>query len=74
MPAGVAEPWDADALSGRKIIDVASQLDDAANNLVTRDDGGSMWRQFAVDDMQVGPADAAREDANQHLAWPGLRN
>ena len=31
-------------------------------------------RQLAVDDVQVGPADAAREDAQQHLARPRLRH
>jgi len=55
----VAEPGNADALAQAQIRDARSDRVDATDDLMTRDDGRPRVRQFAVDDVQVGPTDPA---------------
>ena len=65
--AGMAEPGNADAPSGpERRHAVAGPVDDA-DDLVTGHDRQTRIRQLAVDDVQVGPADAAGLDADQDL-------
>ncbi len=47
--------------------------DDLADDLVAGDQRQLGVRQFAVDDVQVGPADGAGLDPHQHLARAGGR-
>ena len=44
-----------------------------ADDLVPRDDRVAERRQLAVGDVEVGPADAAGQDAEQHVVRAGLR-
>ena len=70
MPAGLAEPGHADARPGREIDAIADRLD-AADDLVAGNDRQLRIRQFAVDHVQVGAADAAGLDPHADLAAPG---
>src|SRR5215216_551395 len=66
--AGVAEPRHANALPAREPTDAVANDGDAANDLVAGDDRQLGVRQLAVDDMQVGAADAARRNLDHNLA------
>jgi hypothetical protein len=64
---GRAEAVEAEAHAERK-LDTASARFDGAHDLMAGHDGRPMRRQGALDDLQVGPADAARAHRNEHLA------
>jgi hypothetical protein len=46
---------------------------DSTDNLVTGHDGDRGVREFAVDDVEVGAADPAREDLHKNVRWPWRR-
>jgi len=56
-----SEPRHADSVAGSEPIDSFSNAFDATDDLVTRNDGNRGFGQFAVDDVEIGPADAARQ-------------
>ena len=68
--ASVAEPRDADALAHCQPFHVGSDRIDAADDLVARDDRHNRVWQFAIDDMQVRPADATRGHLDADLPGP----
>jgi len=68
----VAQPWDADALTHRQALNTLSYRIDPANDLVTRNNWHMRIGKLAIDDMQVGPANAAGGDLDPNLPWPGL--
>ena len=73
-PAGVAEPRDADAATGRERgWRPTPQAIDLAHDLVAGDQRQLGMRQFAVDHVQIGPADGAGPDPHQNLARAGDR-
>jgi hypothetical protein len=63
-----AKPGDADAVSGPEAVRVRTGTLDAPDDLMTRHDRRPHRRQLALDDVQIGPAHAARADAYEHLA------
>ncbi len=65
--AGVAEPWDPDALAQFQPGDSGSDNIDPADDFVTGDDRHKRVRKFAVDDMQIRAADAAGGDLDADL-------
>ena len=73
FPAGPAQPRDADPLALGEALDSFAQCRHDADRLVPRDDGIAHRRQIAVDHMQVGAADPAGMDPDQHLPRPRLR-
>ena len=64
-----------DAVAGPHVRHVRRHLDDGAGHLVAQH-GRRRVRQLALDHVQVGVADAAGRDLDQHLAlsWLGLRD
>jgi hypothetical protein len=70
----MAEPWHTDAVIHGKAFDAAADLQDAPYDLVTGYDWMIGWN-FAIDDMQVGPAHAAGGNLDQKLVrfWIGHR-
>ena len=65
--AGVAEPRDTDALAHCQPFHAGSDRIDPADDLVTGDDRHVRVWKFAIDDMQIRPADAARGDLDPNL-------
>jgi hypothetical protein len=68
----MAEPRNADTLAHVQVLDAGADRIDPAYDLVARDNRHYRIRQFAIDDMQVGAADAAGGDPNPYLARSGL--
>ena len=73
VPAGVREPGDPDAGAECRRLDLRAAGDHGAHDLMTRYDRNLGVGQVAVDQMQVGAADAAGVDADQHLRRTRLR-
>ena len=67
MPARVAEPGHADARAELEADPFADRLD-AADDLVARHNGQLWVWQLAVDDVEVGPANAASLNPHANLA------
>jgi len=61
------EPWHANAIAAGEPVDAGAGLGHRADDLVAGNDRGACVRQLAVDDMEVGAADAARVDLHQDL-------
>ncbi len=64
-------PFAADDFAGMKVLDVAADLDDSADELMA--DGHGDGNRFLgpgvpLVDMHVGPADAGAENFDQHVA------
>jgi hypothetical protein len=70
MAAGVAEPRDADTHADAQPLD-ADRID-AANDFMARNNWQFRIWQFAVDDVQIGTADAAGGDLYSNLARTGF--
>ena len=71
--ASVSEPGNPDALSDPERGYTLAERFDPADHLVAGNDGVVYVRQFAVDDMQIGPADATSIDPDPHIAGAGCR-
>ena len=71
--ASVSEPGNADPLSDLERGYTLAERFDPTDHLVARNDGVVYVRQLAVDDMQIGPADAAGIDPDAHIAGAGCR-
>jgi hypothetical protein len=69
--AGVAEPGDADTLADREAGDPLPHRGDPPDDLVAGHDRKLRVRQLAVDNMQIGTADAAGHDLDQDFAGRG---
>src|SRR5437588_8044404 len=78
---GPAEPRNADAITDFELqsadrgwrIGAFANLFDTTDNLVPQDQRQFRIRQFAIDDMKIGPANRARAHTNEQLPRPGLR-
>src|SRR5262245_24568748 len=66
------EPGNAHAVVDLESRHAFSDLRDAPDDLMAGNDGQNLWRQFALDDVQVGAADAADADFDQDLTRAGL--
>ena len=73
MPAGEAQPRNADTRTDRGRLHAGPVRSDGANDLVTRDDLRCRIGQLAIDQMQVGAAYPARVHSHQHLPAGRLR-
>ena len=72
LPAGMAQPGDADTIADLEIAaGVRAHRDDLANDFVSGHDGGPVHRQVAFGDVQVGAAHAAGVHGDKELAVPG---
>src|SRR3984885_12521858 len=71
-PFRVPEPSHSDA-HARLEADALADRVNAADNLMSRQNGKLWIRQFAVDDGEIGAADAASLDAHANLARSGRR-
>jgi hypothetical protein len=71
--AGVAEPGYADPHSGLQIGDAGSECVDAADDLVSGNDGIANMGKLAVYDMQVGPAHPTGAHLDANLTRSGGR-
>ena len=67
MAACICEPGNADTLSGRQPIYVATSLRDNADYLVSRNNGRLAAGKLAVNHMEVGAANAAGVDLDKNL-------
>ena len=69
--AGVAEPRNADTLPHVQVLNAGTDRIDPANDLMAGNNRNVRVGQFAVDDMQIGAADAAcgHLDANLTRPW-----
>ncbi|CAN1721236.1 sinapyl alcohol dehydrogenase activity [Hyphomicrobium sp. 1Nfss2.1] len=67
-PAGEAEPGHANALADLESARFRTHRNYAANDLVPGNDAGFWMLQLAVDDVQIGAADAARSDTDEKIA------
>jgi trans-2-enoyl-CoA reductase len=59
-------------LSERKASHVCANRLNATDNFMTGDDWQRWVREFAVDDVEVGAANAAGEDAQTQVVGAGL--
>ena len=73
LAVGPAEPGDADAVAGREALRPLARAGDGADDLVARHQRQRRLAELAVEDVQVGAADAAGADRDQHLAGAGNR-
>ena len=71
LAAGPAQPGNADAIPLAKCFYRAANLLDAANNFMPGNERQFWFRQFAIDDMEIGPANAAGGNTHQQLS--GIR-
>ena len=70
---GVMEPGYADAGANRKFVSAGTQRFNGAYNLVAGNYGRFPQREFSLDNVQIGAADAAVTDADEHFACGRLR-
>ena len=68
MAAGMAEPRNADALAKVKMCDIGADRIDPSDDLMSRNNRQFRIGQFAIDDMEIGAADAASADTNANFA------
>jgi hypothetical protein len=69
-----ARPRHTDTVSQRETLDLWAFLDHRPNDFVPRHQRQLGFGQIPIDNMQIGPADAAGVDANQDLLRAWLRN
>jgi hypothetical protein len=61
------EPWDADAIANLKLRDTFANRFDASDNFMSENEREFWLRQFAIDDVQIRPANRAGGDADEKL-------
>ena len=71
-----AQPWNTDAVTGRKSFDALTDLFDASNDLMPGDERQFGIRQLTIDNVKVGAANGTSGDTNEQLsrAYPGRRH
>lgn len=72
-PAAMAQPWDADALADCQSLDPLALGGDDADDFVAGNQRQTGRGQFAVEGMQISPADAACANPDQHLIRRRIR-
>jgi hypothetical protein len=65
--ARAAQPRHADAIANRERLDRITASDDPPDDLVPEDERQLRTRQLAVEDVQVGAADATGADLDQEI-------
>jgi hypothetical protein len=73
FPASPSQPGDADTITDLEARGAPARRDDLPHDLVTRDQGQLGMLQFAVDDVEVGPAEPACAHCQLHLSIGRLR-
>jgi hypothetical protein len=68
------EPRDADSIARCKLTDATAQGSHPPDNLVSGNERKSGVRQVAVDHVEVGAADRACRDFDEHLAGTRTRH
>src|SRR5438128_4925452 len=68
------QPRHADPSANPRLGHALARLDHLGNDLMAGDDRELGLCQLAVDNVKVGPADAARVDLEQNLAWTWFRD
>jgi hypothetical protein len=66
--ANAAQPSDADTFSNSELAHAGAYAFNNSNDLMPRRDRRTSGPQFAIDNVKVRAADAARADANTDLA------
>jgi hypothetical protein len=69
--ASPTQPRNADSIALAKCFYRAANLLDAANNFVAGNERQFWFRQFAIDDMKIGPANGTGRNAHQQLSGVG---
>jgi len=69
----VTEPGNADAFADLQVHDTGAKRVHAADHLMAGNNRIGDFRQFAVDDMQIGAANAAGTDPDAHISGPRRR-
>ena len=72
MAAALSQPWHPDPLTEWRTTDARSVSRHLGDDLVARNDRELGFGQFAIDQMQIGAANAAGANPEQELAWAGL--
>jgi hypothetical protein len=72
--AASAEPRQPDAVADRESVDADPAGDHASDDFVAGYDRQALRRQFAIDYVQIGTADAAGADTQNHFAGGGRGN
>ena len=72
--ARVPEPRNADPIADVQMRHAVTYHVDEADDLMSGDDRDLNGRQVAVDDVEIGAADAARANADDHFAGQRNRN
>ena len=72
LPAGMAEPGDADPLAGGKAARSWTDPVDHADDLVAGDHPGPLGPKITLGQVEVGAAHAAHPDPHPDLTRPGL--
>jgi hypothetical protein len=70
MPAGVGEPGNPDPFADGEAFDAGAEPLDETDDLVAGNDRQPLVGQLAVDHVQIGAANAAGLDADQHFGAP----
>jgi hypothetical protein len=72
---GAVEPGYSNARADREPVAPLTELFNHSDHLMARYDGRLLWRQIALDHVEIGAADTAHLDAHEHvtLAGPGVR-
>ena len=71
-PAGETKPRDADTCPDRRRLGIAPHSVDPPDDLVTGNDRKLRVGELAVNDVQIGAADAAGGNQHPDLPWAGL--
>jgi hypothetical protein len=68
----MAEPWNSNTLTHCQSFNPSSDRIDPADNLVTGNDRHMRMRKLTIDNVKIGPADAARGYPDANLSWTWL--
>jgi hypothetical protein len=68
------QPGDADPVTCPETIGAVAEPDNLADNLMPGNHAAAPGRQVTLGQVQVGAADPAGTDPDEHLADPGFRH
>jgi hypothetical protein len=72
-PAATAEPRHADPVADGELLDALPMCENTSDDLVSGNERELRLLEFAIDDVQVGATDAAREHIEQQVVRSELR-
>lgn len=73
LPTGPIHPWYADAITLLEMLHLLSRFNDPPDDLMAGHEWKLRMSQFAIQNVEIGPADAAGMDPNEYLIFTGLR-